>query len=290
MNVLQFATKEVISVRPGDSLDKAISLMEEHGIHHLVVKSGSVIVGILSDRDILLTTGWILSSDRRVPNERKGVLAGPSIVEQIMSYPIVTLNGDQTVPDALTCFKQRKIHALPVVDHDGNAIGIFTHADLLKALQSISSSDNTDPAHRDFLNRRVSDLMRTRVVTVGPETPIAKIITIFRHNNFRHVPVVLESLLIGIISDRDIRRAVGIAYVRDAQLNDQGATPNDPSKAVEIMEPDVRTVKSTSPLNDAIRLMIEHQIHSLPVTDGDALVGIITPQDFVRAVSSEGLL
>ena len=53
MKLRQIATHDVVAVAPTDSVDKAIMLMEEHGIRHLPVTQHEKLVGIVSDRDLL---------------------------------------------------------------------------------------------------------------------------------------------------------------------------------------------------------------------------------------------
>lgn len=87
MHVSHLVKRDVVTAAPGDSIDKAISLMEERAIHHLVVESNRRINGMLSDRDILLSTGWMLTAERRIDTGHGSEVIGPTRIEQIMSRP-----------------------------------------------------------------------------------------------------------------------------------------------------------------------------------------------------------
>ena len=81
MNVMNYATLDVVTIAPSASIDRGISLMEEHGIHHLVVVQDGRVIGMVSDRDILISTGWMLSVERRTVavGTEKGHVIGPKM-------------------------------------------------------------------------------------------------------------------------------------------------------------------------------------------------------------------
>jgi acetoin utilization protein AcuB len=114
----------------------------------------------------------------------------------------------------------------------------------------------------------VRDVMRPRVVMIGPETPCEKARLLMDEHRIRHLPVVAGGRLIGMVSDRDLRSAV-----REAP----GIV------ARRIMTPDPLTVTSQTRVEHAARLMLDARIGSLPVVDAD-LVGIVTYTDLLRAL------
>jgi CBS-domain-containing membrane protein len=57
-------TTDLSTVTPTASIDRAISLMEQEEIHHLCVVDAHKLAGIVSDRDILISTGWMLGIER----------------------------------------------------------------------------------------------------------------------------------------------------------------------------------------------------------------------------------
>lgn len=114
----------------------------------------------------------------------------------------------------------------------------------------------------------VRDVMRRRLVVIGPETPCEKARLLMDEHRIRHLPVVAAGRLIGMVSDRDLRSAV-----REA--------PG--TVARRIMTPDPLTVTSQTRVEHAARLMLDARVGSLPVVDGD-LVGIVTYTDLLRAL------
>ncbi len=109
--------------------------------------------------------------------------------------------------------------------------------------------------------------------TVRPNTLVAEALGSLQHGRFHHLPVVDDAgRLVGIITDRDFRSAVG--YDQHVRAN---------LRVEEIMSTDVVTVRRDAPLEEAIRLFFEHRVGALPVVQGQQLVGIITKHDIMKA-------
>ncbi|MGE0481751.1 MAG: CBS domain-containing protein [Phycisphaerae bacterium] len=286
MNIMNFASRDVRTVTPFDSLDKTIALMEEAGIHHLVVMEDNRVVGMISDRDVLLSTGWLLGVERQVQTKTGPMTVGPTHVGQVMSRPAVTITNAETARDAALILVNRKIGALPVLAN-GRLVAIVTESDLLRWLRELAVGGNR--ADR-LLQSPVRELMRAHVISVTSDTPLAEVIDLFRRYRVRHLPVIDNERLKGIISDRDVRRALGWSNVREMQADEEGRLIEVPHIAEQIMQSQLRTTTSAAPASDALRLMLEHHIHSLPVVDADQLVGIITQTDFIKTIAREQLL
>lgn len=282
----QIARPEVITTHPRDLIDKAISLMDEHGIHHLPVVEREKVVGMLSDRDILLAVGWQLSSSRS-GDMRHDFATGSHHVEQIMSAPVLTMAASETVRKAAGILVNQRIGALPLVSA-GRMCGILTASDILSQL--LPSQDANSPWAR-LGNASVRDHMRAKVFTAKARDPLSEIVRIFRDKQVRHVPIVVmgrsaESFLVGIVSDRDVRRALGTASMRTDQSAGRGEFYVGPTCVMDIMTTDVHTIAPHQSLADAADAMLTHRIHALPVIVEQALAGIITQTDILRAVSS----
>jgi CBS domain-containing protein len=287
---MNYATKDLVTVAPSASIDRGISLMEEHGIHHLVVVQDGRVIGMVSDRDILISTGWMLSVERRTVavGTEKGHVIGPKTVEQIMSRPAVCLAREQNAREAAILMVGHRISALPVLQA-GRLVGVLSDADLMKWLTELAAMDNTIGR---FLGRPVGDLMRAQVITVNPESLLVEVTDIFRRRRVRHVPVVNDGLVVGIVSDRDVRRSLGWSSVHEDQADQRNhaADVRFPCTAGDIMQRQVLWTERSTTLKDALRMLIDKHIHSLPVIEKGRLTGIITQTDFIRAVAREDLL
>jgi acetoin utilization protein AcuB len=128
---------------------------------------------------------------------------------------------------------------------------------------------------------RVRDVMTREVRTLGPNDPLAD--ELMKQGRFRHVVVVDDGRVAGVVSRRDIFHgalawSLGQGGKAHAQL--LAATP-----AKEVMATRVVTVDPEAPLAEAAALLREHQIGSLPVVAGDELVGILTEGDFLALLA-----
>ena len=119
----------------------------------------------------------------------------------------------------------------------------------------------------------VHEAMTARPVTVTPAQTIAEAQALMRHGRFRHLPVVADGALAGVVTERDLRVADPAAWTPELA--------NRPVRAV--MTRDVITVGPDDPVEHAARLMLENKVGCLPVVEGELLVGIITESDIFRA-------
>jgi CBS domain-containing protein len=127
-----------------------------------------------------------------------------------------------------------------------------------------------------------ADLMTIGPVTVTPQTSIAEAWDLMRERDIRHVPVVQEGTLVGMLSDRDLARLdiPSILNARGADaLRHELTTP-----IVKVMSADVVVVEPDTELSDVVELLLEHKIGALPVVEPDtrAVVGIVSYIDVLR--------
>jgi CBS domain-containing protein len=132
---------------------------------------------------------------------------------------------------------------------------------------------------------RVKDLMSRQVVTIGTSDSCLEAVARMHQARVRHLPVVNgEGLLVGIVTDRDLRHHLFSPQV----YKDLGSISMDILlKAVpvaEIMSTDVITVTPEEELVDAARCMLEEKVGSLPVAEGGRVVGILTETDLLRQI------
>lgn len=107
---------------------------------------------------------------------------------------VVTLTADATVGQLVQTLADHQIGAVVVVD-DGAITGIISERDVVRAL--LGGSDG-------LLDRPVSSLMTSEVVTCSPEDEISALAASMTEHRFRHLPVVRKDELVGIVSIGDI--------------------------------------------------------------------------------------
>jgi acetoin utilization protein AcuB len=93
---------------------------------------------------------------------------------------------------------------------------------------------------------------------------------------FRALPVLENSKLVGIVTDRDLRKHEGLAGKAVDYL--------EWTEVTAAMTPSPKTVSPETLTTDAARLLLEQKIGSLPVVDNGRLVGIVTTSDLLRSI------
>lgn len=101
-----------------------------------------------------------------------------------------------TIAAAVDEMNSHRIGSIVVVE-DGRPIGIFTERDVLRRVVG----DGLDPKVM-----RVADVMTSNLITVSPETTIEQIMIMFAEKRCRHLPVLSNGRLVGLISIGDISR------------------------------------------------------------------------------------
>lgn len=114
MRLTDIMNSPVETITPDSSASAARTAMKRRGTHHLVVVSGSKVVGILSARDL------------------RGVGSNDPI-QDVMSSDVVTAAGRTTVREAANLLRGRQVGCLPVME-GGRAVGMVTISDLLELL------------------------------------------------------------------------------------------------------------------------------------------------------------
>ncbi|WP_082668403.1 putative nucleotidyltransferase substrate binding domain-containing protein [Tepidimonas taiwanensis] len=123
----------------------------------------------------------------------------------------------------------------------------------------------------------VRALLRRPPVTVAPEQSIQAAAQTMREHGASSALVVRDGALLGLITDRDLRNRVLAAGL-------------DPARPVaDIATTRVYTVQGNDPAFDALLLMARHNIHHLPVTDGGAVVGVVSSTDLQQQQSNSAV-
>lgn len=135
---------------------------------------------------------------------------------------------------------------------------------------------------------RVADLMHTKVFTVEEDALIERVFFLMHYEKIRHIPVVnRKSEVIGIVSDRDLYKALGPKNNSNVieEGGDKAAMHVVPQKVRHIMHRAVITINPNEQVTDAAAVMAKHRIGALPVVKDGKLAGIITTTDLLRYFS-----
>jgi CBS domain-containing protein len=130
------------------------------------------------------------------------------IVREILdSRPrsVVTTETHTTIIAAMQLLINNKISCLPVVSKTGELQGIVSERDIMRHVYD-------KPA--EFQNCPVGQIMSTDVITASPDDDVDHIASLMTHHRFRHVPILKEQTIVGLISIGDVVK-VRLANVED---------------------------------------------------------------------------
>nr|WP_221380731.1 CBS domain-containing protein [Actinoplanes polyasparticus] len=131
--------------------------------------------------------------------------------KDIMSGPVHTVVQTASVESAAQLMAAKAVTALPVVDGDGKLAGMVSESDLLwhrvptDPTAHVRRIPDTDPAGRPGM---VSEVMSPYPLTTYPDVDVAEVAEAMLENDVRSIPVLDDGALVGIISRRDILRAM----------------------------------------------------------------------------------
>lgn len=130
----------------------------------------------------------------------------------------------------------------------------------------------------------VADIMTTTIQTVRPDDTLMEAVARLQSHHIRHLIVTDETGLVGIVSDRDVKRAMPSLL--------EGTTQEEHDRLLKatavsrIMTREPARVSPSTPVREALEQVIEHRYGGLPVTEGRQVVGIVTTTDFLKLLRS----
>ena len=127
----------------------------------------------------------------------------------------------------------------------------------------------------------VRDAMTTPVIHVPPDCSVPDASALMRQHRLRHLPVVQDGSLIGIVSRGDLREASSMAAVNADTYEINFMLSR--LKLADIMTRKVLTISPEAFVVDAVELMVDNQVAGLPVVEKDgSVIGIITETDLLK--------
>jgi len=126
------------------------------------------------------------------------------LVEDRMSKPPITVRDNVGVEEALRLMHSEGVRRLPVIDKQGNMVGIVSELDLLKASPSPATSLSVYEIPYLLAKIKMKDVMTEDVVTVNEDTPLEEAAHIMADNKIGGMPVVRDDKLVGIITETDL--------------------------------------------------------------------------------------
>ena len=130
----------------------------------------------------------------------------------------------------------------------------------------------------------VGEIMTTKVITVDMDTRLATICNIFERNNIHHLPVIDNDVVLGVVSDRDVSKALSPFLNTYAEKKRDLATLR--KKAHQLMSRKLPTISKEASIEEASSLLVSNNISCLLIiSDERKIEGILTRKDLIKAYS-----
>ena len=126
--ITHIMTAHPTTVQVGQPLSDASQIMHEGGFHHLPVLDGDRLVGMVTSTDLLRVT-YAYGTD---PRQTDAVLDHTMKLSDLMQPKLTVMTPEHTVRDAVETLAEGRFHSLPVVDAEGQLVGIVTTRDVLR--------------------------------------------------------------------------------------------------------------------------------------------------------------
>jgi acetoin utilization protein AcuB len=133
------------------------------------------------------------------------------LVRERMTRNPVTVAPDTSFADALQILREKRIRRLPVVDKQGELVGIVVEKDLLYASPSPATSLSVYELHYLLSKLLVREVMTKRVIAVGEDCPLEEAARIMVDHKIGSLPIVRGKQVIGIITETDLFKTMAEA-------------------------------------------------------------------------------
>ncbi len=146
--------------------------------------------------------------------------------KDVMTTAVETVRPDTTVTEVAKRLIARNISAVPVVDDQGQVVGIVSEGDLMHRPESgterrpswwLSLISDTEEYARDYIKTHgqyAGEVMTRNVISISEDTPLEEIATTLEKNHIKRVPVLRDGKLVGIVSRSNLLQ--GLAAARPA--------------------------------------------------------------------------
>ncbi|HJH30554.1 MAG TPA: CBS domain-containing protein [Methanosarcinaceae archaeon] len=274
-DIMAVATKDVVTIPPTTTIMGAIKTMTHKGFRRVPITDAGTnrLEGVVTSVDVIDFLGGG-SKNLLVENRFKGNLLAAinADVREIMRHNISHLNEDANISDALKMMSEEKTGGLPVLSGDGRVRAICTEKDFVKLVAGI------------YANKSVGEYMTTKVKTTKSDTSIFDAAKIMVDQGFRRLPVVTDSILIGVVTASDIMNFIGSGEAFNKLITGNIHEAFD-APISSLISKDVVWASSDLDIGEAAAIMIEKNVGSIPIIDDGVLCGILTERDILRSIS-----
>jgi CBS domain-containing protein len=254
----ELMTSPALTVGPNEDVRLALQMMLWGGCRHLPVVEDGRLLGLIGEWDVAILAS--IGPDT------------PLAVRDVMVSSPATARAGEPVGVVARRMSRERIDCVPVVD-DERLVGIVTSTDV------VNNEARRYRFERAAGSPSVSHVMTANVASVYPDSSIERALGIMLERNVRHVPVVDDRhRVVGMVSDRDVRAAVGDPV--EALDESRPALRDD---VESIMTNVVMAVHPDTPVDELGACFLDDRVGAVPVVDdADRLIGIVSYVDVLH--------
>jgi len=277
-DVLTIATNEVVTAPPTTTIISAVKIMTSYGFGRLPIADAGTrrLLGFVTGVDVVDFLGGGIRHNLLKKKYEGNILAASNAdIREIMSPRLISIGEKASVEDALKLMYEKNVGGLPVVDEEARIKALITEHYFAKLVAGVNTGI------------KVEEFMSPTVITANGQISIEKTTRIMvQQGGFRKLPVVQDSILIGMVTASDIMRYLGSGEAFEKVVTgDIGEVMSQPIKT--LVRRDLVSTGKDVDLGWAAEMMMEKGVGALPVMDKGSLQGIITKRDFIRAFAEE---
>ena len=261
-------------------------------------------VGIISQGDLIARGGMpvrlgLLAESGQTRQEAVLARLAEKTAAEIMTSPVIVINEDRLLTEAVDLMLTKNVKRLPVTDQDGRLSGMLSRLDVFRVVMQEAPDWEAFCAQDIDVGplKRVADIIRRDTHTVLPDTSVAEVISIIDLNDIQRVAVVDEQgRLLGLIADWDLLRffregTTGLwefldkhlPFSKKAEADRVSADNLRTTTAGQVMNTSLTTVREDTLVEEAVRLMLEKSLKRLPVVDEqNRFKGMISRDSLLR--------
>ncbi|AKB34610.1 Inosine-5'-monophosphate dehydrogenase [Methanosarcina siciliae C2J] len=270
--ILALATRDVVTLPPTATIMEAVRIMTERRFRRIPITDAGTgrLEGVVTSVDIIDFLGGG-SRNLLVENRFKGNLLAAinEEVRQIMQTDVAYINDQADFKDAVTTMLEKRTGGLPIINDEMQVVAIFTERNAVELMGGIVT------------NKTVDEYMTKNVTMVTTDTHIGQAAKVMVQNKFRRLPVVKDGIFAGIVTASDIVHFLGrgdaFSKLTTGNIHEALDQP-----VGSIVSQELIWTSPGTDMGQAMEIMLEKKIGSLPVLEDGMLRGIITESDFLR--------
>ncbi|MDK4741530.1 CBS domain-containing protein [Rhizobium sp. CNPSo 3464] len=151
------------------------------------------------------------------------------LVRDVMKVRIIKVSPDNSVKQAAELMLANHVSGIPVIDDEGQLVGLITEGDLLRRSElghrtMADESLSPEEKARTYIKSnawKVADVMSRNPVSIGEDTPLARVANLMEEHGIKRLPVTRAGAVVGIVSRADLLQAIIFAKPDETAPGDE---------------------------------------------------------------------